>query len=319
MHAVLVEFEPYGPWDIERNTLTQLGGTLEVMSPPAFTTRRPDCDLVLNVAAAPVSAEMLAAMPNIRCVVSYGIGTDWIDLGEADRRQIMVVNMPFANVEEVATHSVALILACARRLVDQDRAIRGGEFDWPRSKPIYRLSGRRLGLLAFGSIPRRVVQIIRPLGIRVAAHDPYVEPHIFREQDVEQLDLEELFATSDILSVHVPSTNATRSLVNERLLGLLPPGALVVITSRGDVYDADALVSAVSRGQVAAAGLDVFPEEPLPLTHPLLRTPNVILTPHSAGYSEQSIEDLHQTAGTIIEALARGETPPGLLNLRSHA
>lgn len=314
MKATLVAYDLYGPWDLERSALAAVGGSLHVVSPRQLEAAPHDAELLLNVAAAPAPVALLDRLSGLRCAVSYGIGVDWIDVPEAGRRGVMVVNMPSANVEDVATHAFALLLACARRLLELDRVVRSGGFEWPRNKPLHRLRGRRLGLLAFGAIPRVVAALANPFGLDVAAHDPFVEPRFMQTRGVEPVGLDELFVSSDILSVHVPSTPATVGIVDARRLALLPDGAIVLVTSRGDVYDPDALAAAVASGRLAAAGLDVFPDEPLSAGHPFARLENVVLTPHIAGYSEESIRDLHETAVAIIGALARGERPPGLLN-----
>jgi D-3-phosphoglycerate dehydrogenase len=313
VRALLVDYPPYGPWDEESRALAHSGGTLELLTAEQFAAGPPDAELLLNAWAAPAPAALLDRMPALRWAVSYGVGVDWIDLDEAARRRISVVNMPLANVEDVATHALALMLACARRLRELDQAVRGGEFGWPRERPLHRLSGRRLGLLAFGNIARRVAALAAPLGLRVSAHDPYVAPEVMLALGVEPAELEPLLASSDILSVHLPSTPETRGLLDARRLSLLPPGALVVITSRGEIYDGGALAQALQDGRIAAAGLDVFPEEPLPPDHPLAGLPNVVLTPHVAGYSEEAIRDLHETAAAVIRAVAAGETPPGVV------
>jgi D-3-phosphoglycerate dehydrogenase len=312
--VVLIEYPPYGPWDAEADAVERAGGRLEVVGYEQFAATPSDADVVLNAFGGALPSALLDRLPNLRCAVSFGVGLDWLDIAEATKRGIMVVNMPLANVEDVATHAFALILACSRRLLELDRSVRGGVFEWPRSEPLHRLRGRRLGLLAFGNIARIVAKLAVPFGLSVSAHDPYVAPDAMRALGVEPAELEPVLSTSDIISVHLPSTPETRGLLDERLLSLLRRGAIVVITSRGDVYDPDALLRAVSDGRIAAAGLDVFPQEPLPSDHPLTRAGNVVLTPHVAGYSEESIRDLHDTAARIIGAVTSGAKPPGLVN-----
>jgi D-3-phosphoglycerate dehydrogenase len=314
VRTVLIEYEPYGPWAIERDAVAAAHGTLEVIPPAEFSENIVDCDVLLNASAVPVPRNALDAMPSLRCAVSYGVGVDWIDVADATRRGIMVANMPSANVEDVATHTVALLLACARRLPELDHAVRLGDFDWPRSRPIHRLRTLQLGLLAFGSIPRIVASLMMPFGMRIVAHDPFVSPQVLRDRGVTPVSIEELFSTSEAVSVHVPLAPETHGLVDKRLLGLLPTGGIFVCTSRGEVYDVDALMDALASTQISAAGLDVFPEEPLPLDHPLQTLQNVILTPHVAGYSEEAIADLHAAAAAVIASLAEKRQPPGLVN-----
>jgi D-3-phosphoglycerate dehydrogenase len=323
LKVVLLEHPPYGPWAIEAETVERLGGSLAIVDYAAFAAHPCPADVILNVCAGPLPPALLDAV-GCRCVVGYGIGTDFVDLGEATRRGIAVANMPLANVEEVATHTLALLLACARRLLELDQVVRSGGFDWPRTAPIHRLHGRRLGLVAFGNIARRVAALVQPLGLDVAAHDPYVPAETMAAAGVQPLEADELLSSADLVSVHLPASPETHRFLDDRRLSLLRTGAIVVITSRGDVYDAHALEQRLRDRRIGAAGLDVFPEEPLPVNHPLTRLSNVILTPHVAGYAEESIAGLHQAAAAILETVAAGQVPPGALNAsvtprRSHS
>jgi D-3-phosphoglycerate dehydrogenase len=319
MRIVLLDYPPYGPWDVEARAAEAAGASFAVRTYEDFVTEPGGGELVLNPGAWPFRAELLARLPECRHVAGYGVGLDWIDLGAAARQGVAVVHMPYANVEDVATHALALILACARRLLELDRLVRSGGFDWPRSQPFHRLRGRRLGLLAFGNIPRLLAPLAAPLGLQVSAYDPFVTHDEMRARGVQPMGADELLRSSDIVSVHLPSTAETRGFLGERRIALLPAGAIVVVTSRGDVYDPGALVRALEEGRIAAAGLDVFPEEPLPAGHALTRLPNVVLTPHVAGYSEESIRDAHETAATVIASVAAGEPPPGLVNTEALA
>jgi D-3-phosphoglycerate dehydrogenase len=313
VRAILVPFETFEPWEVEAGALERVGGSLVVVSHQELLARPRDAELLLNAWGVGLAPELLDAMPSLECVVGYGVGVDWVDVPDATSRGIRVVSMPSANTEEVATHTVALVLACVRRLSELDRHVRAGSWDWPRAAAFHRLRDRRAGLVAFGAIARRVAQLLQAFGLRVSAYDPYVSAETMRRAGVEPMALDELLRTSQILSVHVPATPATRSLLDAARLSLLPDGAIVVVTSRGEVYDADALATALVEGRVAAAGLDVFPDEPLPREHPLRTAPNALLTPHVAGTSEESIRDLHQVAADVIAALARGDEPPGLV------
>ena len=320
LRAILLAWPPYGPWEIETRAATAVGATLEVVDYDRFVQEPFAAEVVLNAGGWPLPMDLLDRVHGCRCTVGYGVGLDWIDVEEATRRGITVVRMPFANTEDVATHTLALLLACTRRLLEIDRGVRTGGFDWPRTKPLHRLRGRRLGLLAYGNIARRVAQLAVPLGVEVTAHDPYVSAEVIRATGATPLAADELLATSQLISVHLPSTEETRGFLDARRIALLQKDAVLVVTSRGDVYDADALAHALAGSKLAAAGLDVFPDEPLPIGHPLTTIDNVILTPHMpAGYSEESIGDQHNAAAAALAALARGETPDGAVNAKAVA
>jgi D-3-phosphoglycerate dehydrogenase len=317
VRVVVLDYPPYGPCAAEAEAVAAIGGSLDVLSYEDFAREPVPADVLLNLGGWPFPAGLLARLRDTRCIVGYGVGLDGIDVRRATELGMLVVRMPFANVVEVATHSLALILACARRLLPLDAHVRAGGFDGASLGAFHRLSERRLGLLAFGNIPRLLAGMAAPLGLSTAAYDPYVPPDAMRQQGVEPRELEPLLQESHVLSVHLPATPETTGLLDERRLGLLPQGAIVVVTSRGAVYDAVALARALSEGRVAAAGLDVFPEEPLPSAHPLRQAPNVILTPHVAGHSKEFLRDAHDTAAAAILALAAGKAPPGTVNVGS--
>jgi D-3-phosphoglycerate dehydrogenase len=302
------------PYDLERRSVEAAGGAMTVIAYEELAERRYAADVVVNAGDWPLDAPRLDNVDGCRAVISYGVGLDWIDVADATARGVLVVHTPLANVEDVAVHTLALLLACSRRLLQYDAHMRSGGFrpaGWP---PLHRPAGKRLGLLAFGNIPRRLVPLVRPLGMDVQAWDPHVAPAEMAALGVASGTLDEVISTSDAVSVHVPASPATVGFLDERLLARLKPGTIVLVTSRGRVYDADALADALHRGQVGAAGLDVFPDEPLPPDSPLLGCPNTILTPHVAGFSAESDLEARSTVATALAVLARGAVPPGAVN-----
>ena len=307
MKAVLLEWPDYRPWHLETAAVEAAGGTIAIRSYEDFAAAPESADVILNAGAWPLTP-LLDRLPDLRCAVGYGVGLDWIDLGEATRRGVTVVRMPYANVEDVATHALALLLACARRLRELDAAVRSGSFAWPRSRPLHRLRGRRLGLLAFGNIPQRLAELATPLGVEVVAHDPYVSPATMRERGVEPVDLDELLATSHSSPCTCPRPRRLAASSTTVALPCCPTARSW--SSRAAATSTTPTPSSArsSSGKIAAAGLDVFPEEPLPPAHPLTRFPNVVLTPHVAGTSEESVDDQHEAAAAAVTALARGES-----------
>jgi D-3-phosphoglycerate dehydrogenase len=317
--AVVLDYPPYGPCDPEARAVAAAGGVLEVVPYDDFAAAPSPADVILNLGGWPLPRGILDRLEGTRCVVGYGVGIDMVDIERANELGIAIVRMPFANAVDVALHTLALVLACARRLLVLDRHVRAGGFDGPSLGPFHRLDERRLGLLAFGNIPRALVALARPLVGSISAYDPYIPAAEMREQGVEPSDLEPLLQRSDLLSVHLPATPETLGLLDETRLRLLPRGAVVVVTSRGGVYDPEALARLLEEGHVAAAGLDVFPVEPLPIDHPLRRAPNVLLTPHVAGHSEEFLRDAHEAAAAVIAAVARGETLPSVVDATARA
>jgi phosphoglycerate dehydrogenase-like enzyme len=301
--VVVLDHPQGGPYRLEADAVAAAGGTLTVIPIGDLDQRTVACDVVVNAGDWPLTAARLDRLPGCRAAVSYGVGMDWIDPALARERGLRVVNTPAANVEDVAVHALAMILACARRLPAYDAHLRAGGFR-PDEEPPRRLAGRTLGLLAFGNIARRLAELAAPLGMRIVAHDPHVEAEAMRALGVEPLGVDELLARADVLSVHLPASPETAGFLDARRLAALPAGAIVVITSRGAIYDPDALAAGLTSGHVAAAGVDVFPVEPPPADAPLLRAPNAILTPHVAGHTVEADLDAHRAVADSLAALA---------------
>jgi D-3-phosphoglycerate dehydrogenase len=301
---VIVLDHPHGgPYELEAAAVAAAGGSLRVIDAAELDARAVDCDVVVNAGDWPLPPSRLDRLPRCRAVLSYGVGTDWIDPAQARERGVRVINTPHANVEDVAVHALALILACARRLGGYDARLRAGGWR-PEEDAPHRLAGRTLGLLAFGNIARRLAALAAPLGMRIIAFDPHVEPGAMRALGVEPVAIDALLGAADVLSVHLPATPATTGFLDADRLAALPRGAIVVITSRGAVYDSAALAAALAGGHIAAAGIDVLPVEPPPAAEPLLRAPNAILTPHVAGHSAEAERDAHRAVADALAALA---------------
>jgi D-3-phosphoglycerate dehydrogenase len=226
-----------------------------------------------------------------------------------------VVNSGVYATEEVATHAVTLGLALVRRVMVGDRAVRAGA--WPAPADLgrlRRLSTLRVGILGYGRIGRMTADAYRALGCIVTVHAPSRADEARSAGFDVTATPDALLRGSDILSIHVGLTEATRGMIGRRELGLLPEGAVVVNTGRGAVIDEEALVAALESGRLAGAGLDVFAAEPLPLDHPLRTHPNAVVTPHTAYYSEESLQACREhTVTSLLDALA-GRQPRTLVN-----
>lgn len=262
------------------------------------------------------SERLMAACKRLRVVGRYGAGLDTVDLPAATRLGIAVVHAPGANSRAVAEHAVMLMLVCAKRTRDLDRLTRAADWGPTRAKGIIELGGRTLGIVGVGSIGRLVARIAGAgLGMTVLGHDPYVPADELRRRGAEPVDsLDELLSRSDVVTCHTPLTPETRGLINARTIARMKPGAIFVNTSRGPVQDERALFEALVRGQLGAAGLDVFEEEPCSPDNPLLQLDNVVCTSHVAGVSEEANRAIAlQVAGEMLRVL-RGERPHVLAN-----
>lgn len=258
-----------------------------------------------------VSDELLARLPDLRVVGRFGTGVDRIDVESATRRGIAVVNSGHFASAEVTGHTIAMVLALCRRLLPGDRAVRSG--DWSSDgvmNGVRRFSEIRIGVIGLGHIGCLVANQLATVGFPVRGYDP-----VGRPPDVQLAPtLEDLLRSSDLVTFHVPLTDSTRQLLNQERLALLPAGALVVNTSRGEVVDQEALVAALQSGALGGAALDVFEHEPLSPSHVLCHLRQVMLTPHVAYYSEESLDDARsQTVNGMIEVL-RGGRPPSVVN-----
>jgi D-3-phosphoglycerate dehydrogenase len=227
---------------------------------------------------------------------------------------MLVTNVPDFCLEEVSDHALALLLACARRIVLFARATQSGVWNLAAGQPIPRLRGQTLGLIGYGGIARALAPKAQALGLRVLAYTPRLASGPLDATTTGMNDLYELLAASDFVSIHVPLTDETRGMLDARALRQMKPTAYLINTSRGAVIDEAALAQALADGQIAGAALDVLAHEPPGPDHPLLRSPNAILTPHAAFYSEAAIADLQRRAAEQAATVLRGELPPNIVN-----
>jgi len=239
---------------------------------------------------------------------------DNVDLAAASKAGILVTNVPDYCVGEVSDHALALLLALARQVVVADMAVKSGAWNVKAHAEVRRLCGQTLGLLGFGKIARALASKVQALGMKVLAYDPYLKPELIASQGAEAVNLDRLIAEADALSIHVPLSPETRNLIGERELALMKPTALLINTSRGGIVDEQALAAALAAGRLGGAGLDVTSVEPPPPDHPLRRAPHVILTPHLAFYSRESVIELQTKAADEVARALKGEPPRSPVN-----
>src|SRR5207247_476783 len=237
--------------DGERTTLDGLATlvALKPKTPAEFLLEATDCDALLNTYAGPITAEVMKQMPRCRIIARYGIGVDTIDLEAATAAGIIVTNNPTYCIEEVAEHTMALLLACARKVPLYDRLVRASRWEVPPGKPMFRLSGRTLGLVGFGNIARQVAVRAAAFGMRVLFADPFVAEGQYPAPG-RKVELETLLAESDFVSVHPPLTSETRRMINDATLAKMKPTAFLVNCARGPVVNTDALVRALDAGKI---------------------------------------------------------------------
>lgn len=262
-----------------------------------------DADVVLTQWA-PVRAKAIASMLHCKGIVRYGIGLDNVDLVAAKKRGIPVRNIPDYCLHEVADHTFALMLSLQRQVCSVDRLVRAGTWKITPPLPLPPLRQSTIGLIGFGRIAQLVAQRAKGFAINVIASDPFAPDNVFSSLGVQRVERADLLKNADIVSLHCPLTDETKHVINAESLTTMKPTALLVNTSRGGLVDTDALVEALGRKQIAGAALDVLEQEPIPAQHTILTFPNVIITSHTAWYSNASIVELQKkAAAAAIELL----------------
>jgi D-3-phosphoglycerate dehydrogenase len=294
---VVVTDQVFPDVEVERALLADIDATLEVADGTLedALARGRDADALLNTYV-PFDAAAFAQLERCRIVARYGIGIDNIDVAAASKAGVVVTNVPDYCVEEVATHALAMLLALLRRLPEGDAKVRGGGWGLQGLRPMTRLGEMTVGLVGFGRIARRLAESLRVLGCRLIVHDPFLKP----SDDLPPLvSLEELLGTADAVSLHAPLTEGTRGIINAETLALMPEHAVLVNTSRGPLVVLEDVIDALRAGRLRAAGLDVLPVEPPP-EGALDDVPNLLVTPHTAFYSEQAVRESQTKAATQV-------------------
>ena len=254
----------------------------------------------------PIDAEFLDAAPRLTLIQKIGVGVNTIDLASARARGIAVCNLPGSNSRAVAEHVIALILAVLRQVPAFDALVRANR-GWTRTAAMEdrlgEIAGRRVGLVGYGAVPQILAPILAAMGadVRYTARTP--KP----EAVGTWMSLDDLLATSDIVSLHVPLAAETERLIDGPRIRAMPPGAVLINTARGGLVDSDALVAALADGHLAGAGLDVFESEPLAGNDPLSALPNVVLTPHTAWLTQETLARSVAAAAANCHRLGRGE------------
>jgi D-3-phosphoglycerate dehydrogenase len=267
-----------------------------------------DADAVL-VTYAKLTGDLLRQLTRCKVIGRFGLGVDNIDLPAAKEKGITVTYVPDYCLQEVSDHAMALLLALARKIPLSNALVQAGRWEMPAVVPIHRLAGRVLGLVGFGNIPRALAPKARAFGLRVVAHDPYVAAQMLSSVGVEGVSFDELLAMSDFVSIHAPLLPSTRGLFNAEVLRKMKRGAFLINTARGPLLAEDALVAALDEGHLGGAALDVVAVEPPPRDSRLIGRDNVILTPHTAFYSVEALEELQSKCAADVARVLSGEAP----------
>ena len=302
--------------DPARAVVSRIGGQLQLASEPtpeAIMRIARDADAVL-VTYAKITGDMIRQMTKCRIISRFGIGVDNVDIAEATKARIVVTKVPDYCIDEVSDHTMALLLAVVRKIPFINAQVHGGTWKMPAVVPIHRLRGSVLGLVGFGRIPQLVAPKAQSFGIKVIAYDPFVPKEVFAGAGVEGVDFQTLLKTSDYVSIHSPLLPETRNLFNAEAFKQMKRNAYLVNTARGPIIDEAALAAALDAGQIAGAALDVMAQEPPGPVSPLFGRDNVIITPHTSFYSEESLVELQTKAAEEVVAVLSGKAPRNPVN-----
>ena len=319
---VIISDYDYGDIAVERGILEPIGAEvvgLQAKNEDDLLEAARDCDAIMTQYAR-VGARTIAAMERCQVIARYGVGVDIVDIEAATRRNILVTNVRDYCTDEVADHAIALWLMLVRGIAPYDRAVHEGVWHWKSGEPLYRLHGRTLGIVSFGKIGRAIAERAAGFGVKLLVYDPYVDDGVIAEARARRASKEELLRQSDFVMMQVPMTPDTRHFLGDAEFAMMKRGAIVINTGRGPTIDNQALYRALKDGHIAAAGLDDLEEEPakrenwIPSANPLLGLANVVVTPHAAYYSEESIRMARETAASEVARVLRGEQPHNPVN-----
>lgn len=314
--VVITDFD-FGDIDVERQILEAVGAEVLALQSKReedlFEVAR-DCAAMINQYAR-IGERTIDHMLHCEVIARYGVGVDIVDVDAATRKGILVTNVRDYCTEEVADHAIALWMTLARKLPDYDRATHQGIWQWQSGRPIHRIRGRTMGVVSFGKIGQAISQRAKAFGVNVIAYDPYLPEKVAVQHNVELVSKSELLARADYILMQAPMTPDTRYFLSDAEFSAMKSGAIVVNTGRGPTVDNQALYRALTEGHIAAAGLDDPEEEPAkrdqwsPSDNPIFSLPNVIVTPHAAYYSEESIQTARETAASEVARVLTGQTP----------
>jgi D-3-phosphoglycerate dehydrogenase / 2-oxoglutarate reductase len=319
---------PSGSWEIEEAAVRAAGGAAEFVAIPCrdeagLLAAARDADAIY-AGNEPYTRRILEQLGRVKVISRPAVGFDQVDIAAATNLGIVVAHVPDYCTDEVSDHALALLLALHRRIPWLDGAIKAGRWeqgpvyggDRPASfhagevpGPARPLRGQTLGIVGFGRIGRRVAEKAAGFGLRLLAHDPFVPADAGEPYGVTLTGLDELLAEADLVTIHCLLNAGTHGLIGAAQLARMKPTAVLVNTARGPIVDPDALAAALREGRIAAAALDVTDPEPPPPGSPLLALPNLVLTPHTAYYSDRSRAEVRRRGIEHALAILRGERP----------
>ena len=295
----------------EEDVLAEIGAELvltDCTTPEEVREACADADGVL-ANMAPVTAEVIEGMEKCKVIARYGVGVDNVDVAAATRKGIYVTNEPGYCAEEVSDHAMALLLSAARGILIRDRGVRSGKWNIEEAKPSFRIKGKTVGVVGFGAIAKGFCSKIAGFAPeRICVFDPFVSAGDIESLGAVKVELDDLLAESDYISLHAPLNDKTRHMIDSAAFAKMKKKPLLVNTSRGGLIDQAAMIDALNQGQIRGAGLDVYETEPLEAESPLRKMDNVVLTDHCSFYGEEAVSDLkRRVAENAASVLTNGK------------
>lgn len=257
---------------------------------------------------APITRRVLEKLPNCKIVARYGVGVDTVDLKAASEMGVIISNVPDYGTNEVSDHALAMMLCLTRKVAYASALVKNGQWDFRLMYPVRRHQVQSIGIIGIGRIGGAMAHKTHALGMKVIAHDPYIDPQNVPDY-IEMVGLDELLQRADVVSVHCPLTDSTRYLLDEAKLRLMKPSAYLINTARGSIVDEAALDKLLGEKNLAGAALDVLSAEPGTPAHPLFKHDNFLCSPHMAWHSEESAQELKRKAAEEVRRVLRGEAP----------
>lgn len=312
-YLVVITDCDHGSIEEEKEVLFQIGAELilaQVKEENDLIKACKEADGIINQYSI-LNRSVLENLRNCKVISRYGVGVDSIDLQAATELGIIVANIPDYCIDEVANQTIALLLALIRKISFFDKRVKSGQWDFRLGFPIYRTRGKILGLIGCGRIGIEVGRRLSSFGMKVIAFDPYIDRS---QEGIELKSLDDVLRSSDFISIHCPLNNSTFHLIGEKEFRKMEKKPIIINTSRGPIIDEKALIRALEEGLISGAGLDVLEKEPPDPQNPLLGMENVIITPHSGFYSEESIKELKRRAAENVLNVLQGRCPKSVVN-----
>jgi len=311
-HVVVTDDRFDTSYEMEREMLHGMGANLELMSTPdpeeAIDILAGADGILLNHFS--LNRAIIEHLSRTRIISRYGVGYDNVDVEAATEQGIWVSNVPDYGTEDVSDHTIALLLGCVRKLCYKDRRIREGAWNIMSAQKCFRVKDKVLGIIGYGRIGSAVHQKMGGFGLRrIQAYDPYVDPNLMRSRGCEPVGLEQLLKTSDYISLHAPLSTETRGMIGRPEIEMMKLGVIIINTARGPILDERAVIEGLESGRICYCGLDVFDHEPLEADSGFRDLDNIILSDHTAWYTEESQIELRTKAVRNVIEVLQGRRP----------